>query len=289
MIGHNGGPDIDGRRPTLRTLWAKALFEDPDTPSYVMAIAWAIHWYSRKDGTGAALSNDQLCLICGVSEDSATRGKRWLRDHGYVELHVGNGRLKTQFAMRIPTAEEREELRKQREEAQAARVRTQRTLVKPLTAEAAPLPQRTQGPQTAEAGSATSGNVYRNYNQEGFRNNTRTTKRDLNPTVQNPWRQALNPDSAVNPDIVFSGGKITLVNGTRSRWLIEFGDDPKRLDLALTQAANWIQPNTQKPIAMQVEAQLARIAAEKHDKDTRYRAAVKQNQTAGKPKRLSRW
>ena len=101
-IGHNGGPDINGRKVSIRTAWAKALFADPETPTYVMAMAWAIHWYSKADGAGAILSNEQFGLICGISEPTATRGKKWLREHGYVSLQGGKGDQKTQFQMVVP-------------------------------------------------------------------------------------------------------------------------------------------------------------------------------------------
>lgn len=100
--GHNHPPP-DGA--SVRTRWAKALFANPDTPTYVMAMAWVIHWYSDKDGCGAAVSNEQFEAICGVSTATATRGKRWLRDKGYVKIKVGDGRgLKSSFRMTLPQA-----------------------------------------------------------------------------------------------------------------------------------------------------------------------------------------
>lgn len=107
-LGHNGGPEIDEAtarraRMTLRTQWAKALFSDPDTPTYVMAMAWVIHWFSDKDGRGAAISNEQFESICNMSRPTVTKGKEWLRANGYVRLKVGDGRsVKTMFQMAIP-------------------------------------------------------------------------------------------------------------------------------------------------------------------------------------------
>lgn len=105
-VGHNGGPPLEEpRRPrklTMRTQWAKALFADRRTPSYVIAMSWAIHWYSQDDGSGAALSNEQFETMCGVPDRTVSRGKKWLYDHGYVTLRVGRSGQKTRFQMCIP-------------------------------------------------------------------------------------------------------------------------------------------------------------------------------------------
>jgi hypothetical protein len=114
VIGHNRGPELidgetKGRRLTLRTRWAKALFDDPDTPTYVIAMAWVIHWYSDKDGRGAVITNDRFAEICNLSRPTITKGKEWLRQHGYVTLTVGDGRtVKTTFQLAIPGDEEGE-------------------------------------------------------------------------------------------------------------------------------------------------------------------------------------
>lgn len=109
-LGHNGGPPLDEpRRPrklTIRTQWAKALFADKRTPSYVIAMSWAIHWYSQDDGSGAALSNEQFETMCGVPDRTVSRGKKWLYDHGYVSLKVGRSGQKTRFQMVIPDMDE---------------------------------------------------------------------------------------------------------------------------------------------------------------------------------------
>ena len=83
---------------------------------------------------------------------------------------------------------------------------------------------------------------------------------------------------------IFENGRLVLLNGCREFWLDKFGGDAERLDLALTQAAGYVQPNNRyKPLEAQVGAQLARIAAEKRDKDQRYAAAVKAKTPAASP------
>lgn len=60
----------------------------------------------------------------------------------------------------------------------------------------------------------------------------------------------------------------------RSDWLARFGGDDARLDLAITQAEGYLQPNNRtKSLDVQLASQLARIVAEKRDRDSRYAAA----------------
>lgn len=105
-VGHNGGPQLT---PSVRTRWAKRLFADKRTPSYVMAMAWVLHWYSDSDGGGASVSNEQFEAICGITRPTATKGKKWLLEHGYVTIKAGDGRgLKSSFKMTIPEAAKEE-------------------------------------------------------------------------------------------------------------------------------------------------------------------------------------
>jgi hypothetical protein len=76
----------------------------------------------------------------------------------------------------------------------------------------------------------------------------------------------------------FVNGQVTLFNGLRQFWLEQFGNDGERLDLALIEVADQIQPNSMRPIEAQVGARLARIAAEKRDRDKRYQEAAQRNQ-----------
>src|SRR5690554_5967261 len=107
LLNHNGGPPLDdpkpGRRLTVRTAWARALFDDPETPTYVMAMGWVLHWYSNSDGKGAVLSNEQFERICNISRPTVTKGKEWLRNHGYIHIRVGDGRgVKSTFTLTLP-------------------------------------------------------------------------------------------------------------------------------------------------------------------------------------------
>lgn len=89
-------------------------------------------------------------------------------------------------------------------------------------------------------------------------------------------------DPAIEHGVEVQGGKLVLVNGTRTEWLSRFDDDENRLDLALVQAFGELQPNSGKGIKQQVERTLARIAGQKRDQDKRYDKAVKSNGKAAK-------
>lgn len=69
-------------------------------------------------------------------------------------------------------------------------------------------------------------------------------------------------------------GRLAMSAEYRSDWLARFGGDDARLDLAITQAEGYLQPNNRtKSLDVQLASQLARIVAEKRDRDSRYAAA----------------
>lgn len=70
-------------------------------------------------------------------------------------------------------------------------------------------------------------------------------------------------------------GQIQLADDLHALWLEKFDGDGERLDLALIQVAGFIQPNSHtRSLETQVSSQLARIAADKRDRDRRYQAAA---------------
>ncbi len=271
-IGHNGGPDLEGTKQSLRTIWAKALFADPTTPVYVMAIAWAIHWYSQADGTGAALSNEQLQAICGISKDTAIRGKKWLLKWGYVELKVGKvGVDKTKFRMTLPSvAATQEEDRGSTQRPLGSHTASSPTAEGSHTATLGGSTQPPQGSQT----DTPRGRTQRPYIQErdSVSIQEKRALRGRQEDRVNFWQEALNPESS---DVVFNNGKLHLLNGARTFWLSRFDGDEGRLDLALIEIAPALQPNGQRPLQVQVEGRLARIVADRMDRDTRYAKAIK--------------
>lgn len=90
------------------------------------------------------------------------------------------------------------------------------------------------------------------------------------------WTQAMRVEpEPEHRTVTCENGKLVLHNGYRREWLGRFDGDANRLDLALLQAMNFVQPNSGKPLEAQVSAQLARQVAEKCDRDTRYAAASK--------------
>lgn len=80
-------------------------------------------------------------------------------------------------------------------------------------------------------------------------------------------------------DAFFDGSDLILTEAERADWLPKFGD-AERLDLALTQAAAFVQVNSRRPLLVQVRAQLARAAGDKIDRDQRYAKAAQAKPTA---------
>jgi hypothetical protein len=105
------------------------------------------------------------------------------------------------------------------------------------------------------------------------------------------WSAAMKVDGAYDADADFrvEDGRVVLLNGTRAKWAAEFGGDEKQLDLALIDASAWVQPNSGRPLSVQVEAQLAKRALAKRQSDQRYADAVKAKEKPAKPFKPSRW
>lgn len=271
-VGHNGGPLLEGRRMTVRTTWAKALFADPETPTYVMAMGWVIHWYSDRDGKGAALSNEQFMAICNLSRPTVTKGKAWLVDHGYIHIKLGDGRgLKSTFALALPSGAKEETALPHAEEASFPE-----TTFPETTKHETPLQKGETSLQKGE----TALPPIQEYNQE-YKPSSAPAR--AHETGRAFWAKATNPHG-YNPDadVVFEDGALTLVNGLRSKWLTEFSDDAHRLDLALTEIAGNLQINSSRSLRAQVESRLARLAGEKLDKDNRYKSVAAANNRGGK-------
>jgi len=75
--------------------------------------------------------------------------------------------------------------------------------------------------------------------------------------------------------VEFDGRAITMSGKLRAFWIDRFSGDEARFELALIQAAAYIQPNSYRPLESQVGAQLARIAGSKRESDQRYEKAAK--------------
>jgi hypothetical protein len=76
--------------------------------------------------------------------------------------------------------------------------------------------------------------------------------------------------------ITFENGRIALHGALKAEWLASFDNDDERLRLALLQVT--VQPNSPRPLEGQVSGHLAKIVAEKRDKDQRYAKAAQANQ-----------
>lgn len=76
-------------------------------------------------------------------------------------------------------------------------------------------------------------------------------------------------------------GRLVLTDKFRNDWIERFGGDVVRFELALVQAQGYVQPNNRtKTLDVQLSAQLARIASEKLDRDSRYAKASEQKAAA---------
>lgn len=93
------------------------------------------------------------------------------------------------------------------------------------------------------------------------------------------WSNAISaspdPETHAHVGVTLRDGRIELHNGTKQLWLERFENDEARLELALEQAAGFVQPNSNRPLEAQVSSQLAKQVADKTDKDRRYAAAAK--------------
>lgn len=85
--------------------------------------------------------------------------------------------------------------------------------------------------------------------------------------------------------VILEGGNLKLNNKLWITWLEIFGNDKIRLLLALREVGGRIQPNSTRPLEAQVSSQLARIAGDKRDRDSRYESAVKTNGSAAPAQR----
>jgi uncharacterized protein YdaU (DUF1376 family) len=88
-----------------------------------------------------------------------------------------------------------------------------------------------------------------------------------------PTPSPIESNPLIPPDpydrCAFVAGELVLRNGLKAFWLDQFGGDEIRLDLALKQAAGYVQENSRRPLEAQVSAQLGRIAGDRHDRDRR--------------------
>ena len=81
----------------------------------------------------------------------------------------------------------------------------------------------------------------------------------------------------------FAQGRLELCSDLRKFWLDQFEGDEKRLDLALIEVAGRVQRHGHRPLEAQVSSQLARIVADKRDRDRRYEQARASNGSKPNP------
>ena len=74
--------------------------------------------------------------------------------------------------------------------------------------------------------------------------------------------------------------QLVLVNGTRAYWLEMFAGKEADLDLALRQVRGTVNAGSRKSLKAQVEAGLARIAADQRQRRENYLDAARRNEAA---------
>lgn len=292
-IGHNGGPALVETRyqDSVKYRWALALFADPKTPSYVIAMSWAIHWYSKPEGWGAALSNEQFVAMCGLSESSVTRGKKWLLDNRYVSIRVGKKGFKTQFQLVIPEKTNQglvvtqttnhDEIGRLSEGSQGEGLQTDDN----KSSEG--LPNALMGSQSDALRGKDN---YNRLREEGAKAPVHVEDETVEPVVyQKPkrqpqggrafWQQHLAPP-VEHSAVEMINGLVKLVNGTRQEWVKMFQGDEENLDLALIEISGKIQSNSNRTLEQQVMSQLAAMVRDRKDRDARYQKGVERNAKA---------
>lgn len=303
-VGHNGGPPLVESRYTdsLKYRWALALFADPDTPATVIAMSWAIHWYSKWEGTGAALSNEQFSAMCGLSESSVTRGKKWLLDHGYVSIRVGKKGAKSQFQLVIPKTTKPELV--------VTVTTNPQELVVRETANDEEIGAHSEDLQ--EKGSHSDGNrsshrapiAQIGAHSDALRGKDKPLVREKEESADAPevvqevdepvvyqrrrqpkadgrafWQKQLTP-SQEHQATALVEGRVQLLNGTRQEWVRMFQGDEEGLDLALIEISGKIQTNSNRSLDQQVMSYLAAMVRDKRDRDARYQKGIERNSRA---------
>jgi hypothetical protein len=119
--------------------------------------------------------------------------------------------------------------------------------------------------------------------EQPFRSEPRVRARIETPSgLVIPKRVSEEPPLPPGERVALVSGEIRICAELRAFWLEQFGGDGTRLDLALIQAAGYVQTASSRPLEAQVGSQLARIAGDKREKDQRYRetAALNRSQQA---------
>jgi hypothetical protein len=297
-IGHNGPPPDIYVREIKKLTAIEAVLKNPKFNQTQALILIGLIVRSDQNYSNAHPGGLTLALYAKVKRtDAVFKALRELEDQFKV-LHResrGQGRSNSYSVLPQRVLDEVAAAYEERKAAKAAAAATQET----HPVKAGDLPKETSTPKAGEFPKPT--RLERAPSQTGHppkAGATHPPKAGTDPVSirekekipllspkPNFWQNALNPSH----DVLYEDGKLTLVNGMRVTWLEEFGGDEKDLELALRRAAQYVQPNGNKTLEVQVNGQLSRIIQEKRDKDRRYAAAAAKNAPAKKPFKPSRW
>lgn len=100
----NGGPTAPPRN--FKKLWAAAIFAHPDSPTGAVAMAFRLYLAMDAQGEGAAVSDLDFMMSCGVSDGAVRKFKHWLVNNGFIEIVVRGYRGHTsRFRAVLPNKE----------------------------------------------------------------------------------------------------------------------------------------------------------------------------------------
>ncbi len=80
----NGGPAAPPRN--FKKAWAAALFATPEKPTGAVAMAFRLYLAMDAQGEGAAVSDLDFMMSCGVSDGAVRKFKHWLVNNGFIVI-----------------------------------------------------------------------------------------------------------------------------------------------------------------------------------------------------------
>lgn len=117
---------------------------------------------------------------------------------------------------------------------------------------------------------------------EGYNNPSYLEDRLVN---NNPPFPLIADATSAEDRAALIGSAIVLRDDLRQYWIARLGS-AERLELALIQVAQYVQPNSRRSLEVQVSSQLAKLAGDKRDRDERYAKASAERSAPPKSKVL---
>jgi hypothetical protein len=264
-IGHNNPPPDR----TFKRRWVTALFAAPKKPYGAISMAFKVYVEMDSQGRGASISNDEFRDSCGISDGSCRVFKKWLVDNEFIRIEVrGQRGRKSTFQATIPgeipapPAAIPDEIPADNAASPPPEYRQPSPPIEPeIPATAA----ASSGIPAPPAANSPASRVPERAQMESLRDSY---------TPGSEGKTPFYPPSD-GERVTFENGRLEIRNGLKQFWLEKFGDE-ELLDLAVIQAAGYVQPNSHtRSLEVQVSSQLAGALKKQRDQDARYARAVK--------------